>query len=174
MGVGAGRGHVGDAPIGCGNGGSFASHDGEVGPVSVDEFEGRVLCTCGESRVKCELRGGEMVSPVVLSLIAEDAKILFDFLVHAFGLSIALRVVSRGKTRFNAEVLVQGSHETCCKLRAAIGVNLSRDAVESKTVFVVKIGGTFGCDRVVGEREVGLTSHVVDVGADRGVVPGDW
>ena len=89
-------------------------------------------------------------------------------------LTVALRVVSRGETRFNAEVLVQGSHETCCKLRAAIGVNLSRDAVESKTVFVVKISGTFGCDRVVGECEVGLTSHVINVGADRGMVPRYW
>ena len=61
-----------------------------------------------------------------------------------------------------------------CKLRAAIGVNLSRDAVESETVFVMKISSTFGCDRVVGEREVGLTSHVVDVSADCCVVPRYW
>ena len=53
-------------------------------------------------------------------------------------------------------------------------MNLSRDAVESDTVFVVKISGTFGCDRVVGERKVGLTSHVVDVRADRCVVPRYW
>ena len=46
--------------------------------------------------------------------------------------------------------------------------------MESETVFVVKISGTFGCDRVIGERKVGLTSHVVDVSADRGVVPRDW
>ena len=79
---------------------------GEVGPVSVDEFEGRVLCACGESRVECELRGGEVISPVVLALVAEDAKVLFDFLVHSFGFTIALRVVSRGKACFDAEVLV--------------------------------------------------------------------
>ena len=137
MGVSAGGGHVGDAPIGSGYRGSFASHDGEVGPVSIDEFEGRVLCACGESRIECELRGGEMVSPVVLALIAEDAKILFDFLIHTFGFTIALRVVSRSETCFNAEVLIQGSHETCCKLRAAIRVCLSRDAVESENIFVV-------------------------------------
>ena len=103
-----------------------------------------MLFRSGESRVECELRGGEVICPVVLSLIAEDAKILFDFLVHAFCFTIALWVVSGGKTRFDAEVLVQGSHETCCKLQAAIRVYLSRDAVESKNVFVMEVSDTFG------------------------------
>ena len=98
--------HISDALIGGGDGGAFASHDGEVGPVSVDEFEGRVLCACGESRVECELRGGEVISPVVLALITEDAKVLLDFLVHSFGFTIALRVVSCGKACFDAEVLI--------------------------------------------------------------------
>ena len=129
--------HISDALIGGGDGGAFASHDGEVGPVSVDEFEGRVLCAGGKSRVDCEFCGGQVISPVVLALVAEDAKILFDFLVHTFGLTIALWVVSRGETRFNAEVLIQGSHETCCKLRAAIRVCLSRDAVKSENVLVM-------------------------------------
>ena len=129
--------HISDALIGGGDRGPFASHDGEVGPVSVDEFEGRVLCAGGKSRVDCEFSGGQMISPVVLSLVAEDAKVLFDFLIHMFGFTIALRVVSRSETCFNAEVLVQGSHETCCKLWAAIGVGLSRDAVKSENVFVV-------------------------------------
>ena len=47
-----------------------------------------------------------MIGPVVLTLVAEDAKILFDFLIHSFGFTITLRVVSRGETCFNAEVLV--------------------------------------------------------------------
>ena len=98
--------HISDALIGGGDRGAFASYDGEVGPVSVDEFEGRVLCACSESQVKCELCGWEMISPVVLSLIVEDVKILFDFLVHSFSFTIALRVVSRDKADFNAEVLV--------------------------------------------------------------------
>ena len=78
-----------------------------------------------------------MISSVVLTLVAEDVKVLFDFLIHTFGFTIALRVVSGSETCFDAEVLIQGSHETCCKLRAAIRVCLSRDAVESENVLVV-------------------------------------
>ena len=136
--------HISDALIGGGDGGSLASHDGEVGPVSVDEFEGRVLCAGGKSRVNREFSGGQMISPVVLALVAEDAKILFNFLIYTFGLTIALWVVSSSETCFNAEVLVQGLHEMCSKLRATIRVNLSWDAVESENIFVVKVSSIFG------------------------------
>ena len=101
--------HVSDALMGGGDGGAFASHDGEIGPVPVDEFEGRVLCTRGKSRVDCEFCGGQVISPVVLALITEDVKILFDFLIHTFSLTIALWVVSgseSSETCFDAEVLV--------------------------------------------------------------------
>ena len=64
--------------------------------------------------------------------------------IHAFCFTISLWVVSGCETRFDAEVLVQGSHETCSKLRAAIRVCLSRDAVESENVFVVQVSYTFG------------------------------
>ena len=135
--------HVSDALVGGRDGGSFASHDGEVGPVAVDEFEGRVLCAGGKSRVDREFSGGQVISPVVLALVAEDVKVLFDFLIHTFSLTIALWVVSRGETGFNAEVLIQDSHEMCCKLQAAIGVHLSRDAVESENILVVKVSNAF-------------------------------
>ena len=136
--------HISDALIGGGDGGSFASHDGEVGPVSVDEFEGRVLCAGGKSRVDCEFCGRQVISPVVLTLVTEDVKILFDFLIHTFSLTVALRVVSCSKTCFDAEVLIQGSHETCSKLRAAIRVCLSRDAMESEYILVVQVSHTLG------------------------------
>ena len=61
-----------------------------------------------------------MIGPVVLTLVAEDAKILFDLLILAFDFTIALWVVSRSETSFNAEVFVQGSHETCSKLGSAV------------------------------------------------------
>ena len=47
-----------------------------------------------------------MICPVVLMLVTEDVKILFDFLIYMFGFTIALRVVSYGKTYFDAEVLI--------------------------------------------------------------------
>ena len=136
--------YISNALIGGRDGGAFASYDGKVGPVSVDEFEGYVLCARGKSRVDCEFCGGQVISPVVLVLITEDAKILFNFLIHTFGFTIALWVVSRSETCFNAEVLIQGSHETCSKLQAAIRVCLSRNAVESEYVFVVEVSYTFG------------------------------
>ena len=98
--------HFSDVLIGGGDRGAFASHNGEVRPVSADKFEGRVLCARGKSRVDCECCSRKVIGPVVLALVAEDAKVLFDFLVHSFGFTIALRVVSRGKACFDAEVLV--------------------------------------------------------------------
>ena len=103
---------------------------------------------------------------VVLALVAEDAKVLFDFLIHAFSFTIALRVVSGSETCFNVEVLIQGSHEMCSKLQATITVDLLWNAVESEYVFVVKVSDTFSGDHVIGKREMSLTSQMVNVSAD--------
>ena len=49
--------HISDVLIGGRDGGAFASYDGEVEPVSVNELEGHMLCTGGKSRVNCEFCG---------------------------------------------------------------------------------------------------------------------
>ena len=100
-------------------------------------------------------------------LVAEDVKVLFDFLIHLFSLTIALRVVSCSETHFNAEVLIQGSHKMCCKLQAAIRIYLLWDTMESEYIFVVEVSNTFSRDVVMGECEMGLTREVVDIGANR-------
>ena len=43
------------------------------------------------------------MGPVVLLVIAVDSEILFQSLVSAFGLSIALRVVTRGEVQFHVQ-----------------------------------------------------------------------
>ena len=48
-----------------------------------------------------------------------------------------------------------------------IRVYFSQNAVESKYVFVVKVSDIFSEDHVIGKHEMGLTSQVVNIGADR-------
>lgn len=48
---------------------------------------------------------GQEIGPIVLLVVDVDAKVLFEDLVNAFGLSIGLRVVSCGEVRFDIEQL---------------------------------------------------------------------
>ena len=70
--------------------------------------------------VERELSGREMIDPVVLLMVTEHPEVGFDLLVLSFDFTVALWVVSRGETGFNAEVFVQSSHETCSKLGSAV------------------------------------------------------
>ena len=67
--VGAGACQFSEALIGSRDGGAFASHEGEVGPIAIDQFEGCVFCASGESRVECEFCGREMIGPIRLTFV---------------------------------------------------------------------------------------------------------
>ena len=53
-------------------------------------INGRVV-----ANVVGEFSGGEMISPVSLTNRAVSTKVLFEFLVNSFGLTVSLGVVSR-------------------------------------------------------------------------------
>ena len=56
--------------------------------------------------VVLEFHKGEQFIPVLLSLVDKDSKILFQFLVDQFNLSVTLRVVSCGSRQFDSKKLV--------------------------------------------------------------------
>ena len=62
-----------------------------------------------------------MVKLVVLLIVAIDAKVLFDSLVHSFGLSVGLRVEGRRYPIFDAENARQGFPKMGSEDRAAVG-----------------------------------------------------
>ncbi len=75
--------------------------------VSAEEYHEETLSgSTVNAIVVSELSEGEPVAPVGLSVINEDAKVLFDFLVNLFGLSIGLWVEGHGCVWGNVEHLV--------------------------------------------------------------------
>ena len=64
-----------------------------------------------------------MGSPVILTLVGEQSKILFNLLILPLYLSIAFRMIGSGKTGLDTESFVEGTHETGRELRASIGEN---------------------------------------------------
>ena len=72
--------------------------------------------------VECELRGREIIDPVVLLMITEHPEVRFDLLVFTFDFAVALWVIGGGQPDSDAEPLEQGSHESGGKLGTTIGV----------------------------------------------------
>ena len=62
--------------------------------------------------------------PVVLLIVAVDSKILFQGLVYTFCLSVAFRVVTRGKVQFHVQSLSKGSEKSRDKFGAMIRSNV--------------------------------------------------
>jgi hypothetical protein len=92
-----------------------------------------------------------MRCPVILLFITKQAKVLFDFLVLAFHFAVTLRMVGSSKTGLDTKVLVESSHETSSKLRAAIGKDLLQDSMKAEYIRVVDICGILSCKvRLVG------------------------
>ena len=55
------------------------------------------------SVIVCELCDRKEVRPIVLLIVAIDLEVLFQGLVHAFGLSITLGVISRGEVELHVK-----------------------------------------------------------------------
>ena len=80
-----------------------------------------------------------MIYPVVLSLVTEQAKVGFDFLVFALNLTVTLRVVCGGEPMHDAKLFVQCLHKPRGKLWSAVRYNLTRYSVEIEDLTVVQI-----------------------------------
>src|SRR6266481_1157607 len=78
--------------------------------------------------------------PVVLSLINEESKELFDFLVDMFGLPVCLWVVGGRCCDFDPKELTESPHEVQDKLGSSITNDFLREAVEFPDIVLKKLG----------------------------------
>lgn len=79
--------------INCKDVATTTDGNSEVGLISVHNFKWRVLQCRLNAVVDREFSYREKGGPVVLPLSGEEAEVLFDFFIHAFSLSIYLRMI---------------------------------------------------------------------------------
>ena len=96
-----------------------------------------------------EFRQGEKVRPVILSLINEYPKVLLQFLIDPFRLSIPLRMIGCGGRYLNPEHAVQFLSELCYELRSSVGDYFAGYAMEFPNVLDEQSG--HACCRQSGE-----------------------
>ena len=70
-------------------------------------------------------------------------KILFYFLIYAFGLAISLGVVCCRGIAFNVKEFVQFLHHFCIELSSPVMNDLTRQAMESKDMIAIDLCHTF-------------------------------
>ncbi len=87
---------------------------------TVENHERTLAGSAVDSVVMCELCERQPVGPVILSIVNEDPKILFDLLVNSFGLAIRLRMPGGRCIRGDVEESVEFFHELGDKLRSSI------------------------------------------------------
>ncbi len=86
-------------------------------------MNGLFACRTVDSVVVRKLGKWQPIGPVVLSVVDEDSKVLFDFLVDSFSLSVGLWVKGRGRIQGDVEESVEFLHEFRDELRASVGDN---------------------------------------------------
>ena len=135
--------------------------------IAVDEFERGFACAFMTLGVECELSSGEVVCPVILLIVTEDVEVDFDVLVFALNFAVALGVVGGGESCFDAETFVQCTHEPSGELRASVGDDLARYAVQSENVAIMDISDTFSRELRCTGHQMSLVREVIDVDSDR-------
>ena len=96
-----------------------------------------------------EFHQGEEVRPVVLSLVDEYPKVLLQFLIDLFCLSIPLWVIGCGGRYLNPEYAVQLPSELCYELRTSVRDYFAGYAMEFSNMLDEQSGRT--CCRQSGE-----------------------
>ncbi len=83
----------------------------DSGILAVQYHERAFLCGAVDVVVVCELSEREPITPICLSVIDKDSKVLFDLLVHSFRLSISLWMECRRGIRGDIEHSIELFHE---------------------------------------------------------------
>jgi hypothetical protein len=86
------------------------------------------------------------MSPIVLLVVAENAKELFDFLVYAFCFTIGLRVESRRQGLIYVKLVSSFSHKFGSELRASIRDNVLWESCSSPNIIQVELSDFFCSD----------------------------
>jgi hypothetical protein len=76
------------------------------------KIKGRIVHAVVNLVIVAEFGKGQPIRPIVLVIVYEGAKVLFNLLVYAFGLAIRLRVISCGGVCPNSKEVVQSLHES--------------------------------------------------------------
>jgi hypothetical protein len=96
--------------------------------------------------VQDEFHGWKVFYPIVLLSISEKMKVLLDFLVCSFCLTIRLRVIGHGEGMVNTWSLIEGFYEVCSKLGAMVGDKFEWNVVQAEYFAVVNVHDTLYID----------------------------
>src|SRR5271163_553073 len=80
--------------------------------------------------VVCKFSEGNQIVPIVLLIMTEDAEILLENLIDAFGLTVGLRMVCRREIAFDIAESQECSSKCGSKLRSPIGNNVCRKTMD--------------------------------------------
>ena len=105
----------------------FETHPGEL---PVFKEEGRLLSRRMDVVVILEFHQREEVCSVVLSLVDKYPKVLLQFLIDPFRLSITLWVIGGGGRYLNPKYMVQLPSEFCYELWTSVRDYLAGYAME--------------------------------------------
>src|SRR5580658_2650981 len=86
------------------------------------------------------------MSPIVLLVVAENAKELFHFLVYAFCFTIGLGVESGGQGLIHIKLVPSFSHKFGSELRASIGDYMLWESCSSPNIIQVELSSFFCSD----------------------------
>jgi hypothetical protein len=95
--------------------------------------------------VKGKFHSRKMFSPIFLTFVTEETKVLLYLLIFALDFAISFRVIGSSEASFNIKMLIEGMHKSGCKLLAVIGEDLFWDFMKMEDVLIVKFYSTFGC-----------------------------
>ena len=79
--------------------------DGDVQMITLVSKKWRYSCSCMRSVVVGEFSKWKKFGPIVLLVVAVDLEILFQSLVHSFGLTISFRMITGGEVEFHVQGL---------------------------------------------------------------------
>ena len=97
--------------------------------VTLVSKEGGNTSSGARSIIVSELHQREEFGPVVLLIIAIDSNVLFQGLIHSFGLSVGFGMITGGEMGFHIESCSERSEEVGYKLRASVGSDVRRNTM---------------------------------------------
>ncbi|KAG5337721.1 hypothetical protein C0989_009015 [Termitomyces sp. Mn162] len=112
--------------------------------------------------VVLELGIKEEFNPVILALVAEEAEVLLQLLIYAFGLAIRLQVVGSGGVELHAKQLIELPGEVHHKLWSSVREIGVGEAMELPDIPLVQVCGTHDRAGGVGQNEVCLLAIQVN------------
>jgi hypothetical protein len=112
--------------------------------------------------VVCKFCKRKEVRPVRLLVVAVDADVLLECLIHSLGLAITFRMITRCEVKVDVEKGAEGAEEVRDKFRSTVGCDVIRDSMFGKDMSDEELGEFLGGAFVSGRDEDGLLRESVD------------